>query len=227
MYRSVGEPAEGDVVRFQDRSPDAGRDDLPVIFRGNRPDRGNRGRQGFQEARRRIFPGALRQVVRMVDGQAYRSGGAAVVKVQDGGLSFRYADPGGQFQLAFGRRAFFRSHGRAPVPDDHIAGHPGPGGRVENRHETGTGQPGGSVLGGVDGRIGQDAVRAGGRRHRNSERAGAAPVQQAYFGGTRGSFLGDKFHIGNGARVRETAVSVQAGQGTPDGIAGQIGAPVG
>ena len=197
-----GQGGEGEVIRFQDRPPDAGRDDFPVVFHGNRPDRGNRGRKGFQEARRRVFPSALRQVIRMVDGEAHRSGGSPVVEAQDSGLSFRDADPGGQLQQAFGRRSSFLGQGSIPAPDDHIAGHPGPGGRVEHRHEAGTGQPGGTVLSGIDGRVSQDAVRAGGGRHRNPERAGAAALQQADFGGTGRSFLGNEFHIGNGAGVR-------------------------
>ena len=163
----------------------------------------------------------------MVDGKAHRCGGSPVVEVQDGGLSFLEADPGGELQLSFGHRTFFLDHGRIPASDDHVIDNAGAGGGVEDRHEAGSGQPGRPVLGGVDGRVGQDAVRAGGGRHRNPERTGAAALQQADLGGTGRSFLGNELHIGNGAGVREQAVFIQAGQGTPDSIAGQVGAPVG
>ncbi len=163
----------------------------------------------------------------MVDGEAHRSGGSPVVEAQDSGLSFRDADPGGEFQLAFGRRSSFLGQGSIPAPDDHIAGHAGAGGRIEYRHEAGTCQPGGAAFCGIDGRVGQDAVCAGRGRHRNPERTSAAALQQADLGGTGRSFLGNELYIGNGAGVREQTVFIQAGQGTPDGIAGQVGAPVG
>ena len=221
---------EGEVfLPSQDRPPEPGGDYFSVALHMDRSfQAGEPGRTGLEETARGLGLVGGKEVVLVEDREADGGVFSPVVQVQDRGRSFGNADTRGNLQRAFGR------HGSGPEgliaifrDDFHPVRHPGPGRAVEDGQETGAGQPGRSGLGRIDRRVGDEPVGAGGRGRRNPERSGAPAAQQADFGRTGRSVLRDEFHIGNGAFVRKTAVSVQAGQGAPDRIAGQIDLPVG
>ena len=164
----------------------------------------------------------------MPDGQADRRVRTGVAENEGGRGAFRKPCPGRYLQISFrgGFRPFQGIIGRF-VQKFHAVRNTYGGGGVENGQDAGTGHPGRSLLIGIDGRIGDEPVGAGGRGDGNPERSGAPAFQKAYFGRTGRSAVRNEFQVGNGAFVRKTAVSVQAGQGAPDGVSGDIYFPVG
>ena len=221
---------KGEVfLPFQDRPPEPGGDDFPVALHGDRPfQAGGPGGTGLEETARCLGKVGGKEVVLVEDREADGGVFSPVVQVQDRGSAFGNADARGNLQRAFGRQGSGPERFIARFRDDlHPVRHPGAGRAVEDGQEAGPGQPGRSFLGLVDRRVGDEPVGAGGRGRRNPERPGAPAAQKAYFGCTGRSVLRDEFHIGNGAFVRKTAVSVQTGQGTPDRVAREIDLPVG
>ena len=221
---------EGEVfLPFQDRPPEAGGNDFSVVLHGNRSFQAGVPRgTSLEETPRGMGIVDGKEVVLVEDREADGGVFSPVVQVQDRGSAFGNADARGNLQRAFGRQGSGPERFIARFRDDfHPVRYPGAGRAVEDGQETGTGQPGGSFLGCIDRRVGDEPIGAGGRGRRNPERPGAPAAQKAYFGCTGRSVLRDEFHIGNGAFVRKTAVSVQAGQGTPDRVTGEIDFPVG
>ena len=218
------------VVAFRPRSQETGGDDFSVIL-GHRIRAGAEadiGRKGLQEAFRRVFLRGGTKVVLVADGQAHRSPRSAVAEDQGGRGAFRKARPGGELQRPLrGRFRLRQGFISRFVQDFDAVRHPGGGGGVEDGQQAGTRHPGRPFLPGVDGGIGDKPVGAGGSGDGNPEGSGAPAFQQAYFGRTGRSGLGNEFQVGYGAFVRKTAVFVQAGQGAPDGVAGDIHFPVG
>ena len=221
---------EGEILLpFQDCPPETGGDDFSVVLHRNRPfQAGVPGGTGLEETARGMGIVGGKEVVLVEDREADGGVFSPVVQVQDRGSAFRNADARGNLQRAFGRQGSGPERFIARFRDDfHPVRHPRAGRAVEDGQETGAGQPGRSFLGRIDRRVGDEPIGAGGRGRRNPERPGAPAAQQADFGRTGRSVLRDEFHIGNGAFVRKTAVSVQAGQGTPDRVTGEIDFPVG
>ena len=224
-----GEGGVGDVVLvLQDGSRDAGGDDLAVILRRNRLLQGHGPRNRAQEAARGVLLHRREKVVVMEDGQTHGGRRACVVQVEDGGCTLLDADPRGQFQRSFrcGRSCRQGLIGLF-VQDLHTVGNPRFRGAVEDGQEAGASLPGGSFLGCIDRRVGDEAVGAGGGGDGNPERSGTPALQQAYLGRTDRSVGRDEFQVGDGAFVRKTAVSVHVRQGAPDGVPGQIHVAVG
>ena len=209
---------------------DARGHDFPVelghgVRAGLQPDTG---REGLQETGRGVLLRGGQQVVLMPDRQADRRLRAGVAEHEGRGGSSRKPRPGGQLQLPFRRRNRPRQ-GLVGllVQNLHPVRNAGGGGGVEDGQQAGARHPGRAFLAGIDRRIGHQPVGTGGCRDRNPEGSGAAAFQQADFGRTDRSALGNELQVRDGAFVRIPAVSVQAGQGTPDGVTGDIDVPVG
>ena len=170
---------EGDVVLpLPDRPPEAGGDDFAVALHGHRPFQAGRCGKGAEETARGLGIVGGKKVVLVEYGEADGCGFSTVVQVQDRRGTFGNADARGNLQGALGRKGSAPEFFIALFRDDfHPVRHPGPGGAVEDGQETGAGQPGGSLLGRIDRRVGDEPVGAGGRRHRNPERPGAPAAQ--------------------------------------------------
>ena len=192
------------VFAVHHRPLEPGGDDFSVVFRNGR--RAGSGpdarRKRIQKAFRGVFPGGREEVVLMPDGQAYRRLRTDVAEDEGGRGVFRKPRAGGNLQAplrgCFG--AFQGIVGRFVQKLDAVR-NTGGGSGVENGQDAGTGYPGHSLLIGVDGRIGDEPVGAGGCCDGNPERSGAAAFQKAYFGRTGRSAFRDEFQVGNGAFV--------------------------
>ena len=163
--------------------------------------------------------GELLQAVFVEDGkrEAYRLGAFQ----QEGALFSCIQDPGdlqGEGFILLERNIFGRccSFRRDAVLDA------GGGERIVDGQE-----PASRLGNAAGGRIGNQAVGTAGQLGREEERGGSAAVVQAGLDFQGRSFVGNQFHIGDGAAGRCFSLLIDTEQGAPDPFSGKIGVLVG